>query len=251
MKLRGLIFFLSFLSLGTVGIIGQEPSSAHWREGQRLYAQGRFQDALLQFEQVLTHTDHWRVHYNVGNCLYKLDRFLEAKIAFARAWKTAPWQRSIRNNLSVVNARLGFQDEILKQTLVYKWLGILDGVLYPQLAAVLLIISLFLFNASLFFWLRRHWVRPARYVFVLSLLLIVLLGAYTFHCQTILNRQDLAVVSGQGASLFSGPGEHHTALFSLPKGLIVKVREQGDQWLRVKAGSEVSGWIKPELLTLL
>ncbi len=243
--LAGLILMVL---LGFCQMAGRESA---WREGRQLYAEGRFQEALERFDGLLSESDHWRIHYNIGNCLYKLDRFLEAKISYARAWKIAPGQRSILKNLSVVNSRLGFTDELLKQTLFEKGLGMIDGVLSPGLGAALLILSLFLFNGSLFLWMRRRLIRPARYIFVVSLLLIIILGAYTFHGRAAIERHDLAVVHDSAASLFSGPGEHHTALFSLPQGLIVHIQERGAKWLRVKAGKDVSGWIKPEWLTLL
>ena len=244
-------FLPCLLLLAVTGLWSGEQAMQTWNTGLRLYAEGQFEDALASFETLLPESDHWRIHYNIGNCLFRLERFLEAKIAYARAWKTAPGQRSVRKNLMIVNARLGLEDELLKQPFLEKAVARLDSLLPPQTGAVLLIVFLFLFNLALFFWIRQRLVRLARYALVLFLLLAIVSAVSVFHFRSMVDRDDLAVVRGTDASLFSGPGEHHTALFSLPRGLIVHVRERGDQWLRVRAGRDVAGWIRPELLIVL
>lgn len=249
MKRCVLSWFVALMLFSVPVLNGVEPDS--WQEGQKLYGEGRYQEALVQFEKLLPQYDHWRVHYNIGNCLFKLQRFLDAKIAYARAWKTAPGQSSVRRNLLVVNARLGFEDELLKQSFFERLLVGIDRFVSVRFSALMLIVSLLVLNLSVFFWLRRRLVRPARYLFVLSLFLAVVFGVHTTYAKASLLRQDLAVVQGGRASLYSGPGEHHTALFSLPKGLIVRIREESTHWLRVTAGKEVSGWIKPEWLIKL
>lgn len=243
------IWIAVLMVLMAVGLAAQEPDP--WREGRDLYGEGRYQEALERFRSLLPRYDNWKIHYNIGNCLFKLQQTLEAKLAYARAWKTAPGNPSVRRNLQVVNARLGFEDELLKQSFLERVLAGVDRIVPLNLSALMLVLSLLLLNVSVFFWMRRRLVRPARYLFLISLVLAVFFGIHTAYAKESLTRSDLAVVQEAGVSVYSGPGEHHTALFSLPGGLIVRIREEGANWMRVTAGKEVSGWIRPEWLIRL
>ncbi len=249
MRRTGFRFIVVLLALGAA-VLAADPQEL-WRQGRSSYDQGKYAEALACFEKMQATSNHWRIQYNIGNCLFRLERYLPAKIAYARAWKTAPTQAPLLGNLAVVNARLGFEDELLKPDFLTRLIGGLGGYLPVRWSAVLLILSLWSLNLAVFFWMRRRLLRPARYAFVVSLLLVTVLAAHVCYNRSLAARQDLAVVEGDAVSLYSGPGLGNTALFSLPQGLIVKIRERGGQWLRVTAGKEVSGWIKADSLTVL
>lgn len=241
----GILVLLSLLANPLAGA-GKGPDL--WSQGQSLYAAGDFEAALSRFQELQKQSDHWRIHANIGNCFYKLERLLEAKAAWIRAWSRRPGHPALVKNLKVVNQRLGVDDLLLRQSLWQKAAAALGRMVSLPTGALLLILFLFLFNGALFFWMRGRWVRPARYAVLLSFLMISLLGIHQELARRQLQRQDLTVIKAENVSLYSGPGDHHTPLFSLPRGLTVEIRERGERWLRVTAGNEVAGWVRPEWL---
>jgi tetratricopeptide (TPR) repeat protein len=247
--MKGLMGFLLLLAALSAAVEAETPGDL-WRQGHSLYASGQYEAALGRFQALQKQSDHWRIHANLGNCLFKLDRHLEAKAAWIRAWGLKPGHSALVKNLAVVNARLGVEDLLLRQNLWQKAASRLESLFSLSLGALLLIAALFVFNAALLLWIQGRLVRPARYAVLLTFLLSIFLGTHQAVARGKLLHRDLAVVRAEKVSLYSGPGDHHTPLFALPRGLTVEIRERRDRWLRVAAGNDVAGWVRPDWLII-
>lgn len=240
--MRKIICSWWLLVLLVPGVRGESPNAA-FAAANASYEAGEMEKALAQYTALAKRISNWKIQYNMGNCLFKLNRFVGAKIHYLRALKLAPTRREIRQNLEMVNRRLGDEDRIRPRGFLASLWNRLLYALPMTLISILLLTAVFVFNGFLMGLILRgksKW-RIYGMVFFLSLALMMagIQGVRAQH----LDRRDRAVVIQPQAQLRSGPGTGHTVLFTLRPGLDVRVLERRAQWIQVSAASDIAGWI--------
>ncbi len=91
-------------------VLENEPNcpSRHYNLGLALYHQGRYDEAISQYEQTLTILcDFAEAHNNLGVIHYELSKFEKAKFCFERALAINPYLAEAYNNLGIVLKLLG------------------------------------------------------------------------------------------------------------------------------------------------
>jgi hypothetical protein len=191
------------------------------------------------------------VLYNIGNCYFKLDQPLAAKIHYLRARKFRPLDRSIARNITIVDK--SFKDIIAPETpdFVSRTIQVLQAQLDLNTLSLLLLAAILLLNIFLFLLLKKGRHKKITYGLVFSLFLSLALGAY--HCNRVAGQRQtsIAVVSEANSILRSGPGESNTELFKINPGLEVKILDRNRDWVQVSASPQVAGWIERKRLTLI
>ena len=92
------LFILVFALLGFTSVFAQTPL----QNAEEFYRQGKFSAALGVYEYDLkTHPNDPYVYYNIGNCYFKMGSMGLAAANYYRAFKLAPRDADIRNNLSL------------------------------------------------------------------------------------------------------------------------------------------------------
>ena len=210
----------------------------------RLYGQNDFQGALKIYHRLENNVKSWKLYYNIGNCHFKLNHFVQAKIYYLRAKKVKPFHPSIEKNIRIVNTR--FEDKISERKIDFinrLWLQIESWIPLDVISG-LLVLFLFLLNGSIFLWMKRGSRKLAVYGFFFFLLVSVFIGSYHIYRVKKSNIRYTAVVVRPDAQLRSGPGENNTVLFSVHPGLTVKIVESSGEWFQVSASSDIAGWIR-------
>jgi len=92
------------------------PVGEYLKQGNDLYAQGRFAEAAALYQQALR-VDGGNVsaRVNLGNAYFALDRLDQAAEAFRESLKTAPNDADVHSNLAAVLFRQGAVDEALSE----------------------------------------------------------------------------------------------------------------------------------------
>ena len=215
------------------------------------YQAGRYETALKMYLDIDRQLANWQVLYNIGNCYFKLNRPLQAKIYYLRARKYKPLDRSIAKNIAIVNR--SFADIIAPETpdFISRSIQVLQARLSLNTLSLLLLMAILLLNGFLFLLLKQGGRKKIIYGLAFSLLLSLALGAY--HVQRIasLKQTTAAVVSAVHPVLRSGPGESNTELFKIHSGLEVKILDRRRDWVQVAASPQVAGWIELKSLTLI
>lgn len=217
----------------------------------RLYEQGDFSGALRLYQQLENRVASWKLSYNIGNCHFKLNDFVKAKIYYLRAKKSKPLHPSIEKNIRIVNSR--FKDRIPGKKIDFinrLWLKI-ESSIPIDVVSGLLALFLFLLNGSIFLWMKQGTRKPVIYGFMLSLVLSVLTASYHIYRVDKSSTRNTAVVVRIDAQLRSGPGGDNTVLFSVHPGLTVRIIERSGEWFQVSASSDIAGWINHEYVEII
>jgi hypothetical protein len=245
---------LCFVLMGAVSVAGyaQEKGNPFNRANQ-LYEQGNYAEALTLYLETGSTVSHWKVFYNIGNCYFKLNRPVQAKIYYLRAQRLKPFAASIQKNIEIVNKRL--KDEIPqpKPDFITRLLMRIESILSLNILSVMLLVMIVIFNGFLFALIKKGKNRPVLYGVSFSLLLMLLVTGYHIYRVGKYNRRDLAVVTGQNTQLRSGPGENNTVLFKVNPGLQVKIidRSGNKQWFQVSASADIAGWVEVDRLEVI
>jgi tetratricopeptide (TPR) repeat protein len=215
------------------------------------YEAGRYREALKIYLQINRQLTNWQVLYNIGNCYFKLDQPLAAKIHYLRARKFRPLERSIARNITIVNK--SFKDVIAPETpdFISRTIQVFETMLSLNTLSLLLLAAILLLNIFLFLLLKKGRQKKIVYGLAFSLFLSLVLGAYHYNRVTSQRQTSIAVISEENSVLRSGPGESNTELFKINPGLEVKILERSRNWVQVSASPQVAGWIELKSLTLI
>jgi tetratricopeptide (TPR) repeat protein len=239
---KTLVFLLFCLLFAGSGWPGDNQSL--FDSANRFYARNDFSRALKIYHQLENTAVSWQLYFNIGNCHFKQNDFVKAKIYYLRARKIKPLDPSIEKNIRIVNTR--FEDRISERKIDFinhVWLKIESWVPLDMVSGLLVIFLLF-FNLSVFLWMKLGTRKLIVYCFAVFLMLSVIAGVYHIYRVKKLNNRNTAVIVRLDSQLRSGPGEGNTVLFSVHPGLTVRIIERSGEWIQVSASSEIAGWIK-------
>jgi tetratricopeptide (TPR) repeat protein len=217
----------------------------------RDYQEGKYPAALELYLNVNKQVSDWQVLFNVGNCYYKMERYLSAKVYYLKARKLRPLDEAIARNIAMTN--LHFRDVVAlpEPDFITRTIQLLEGKLSLNALSILLLLAVVLLNACLFLLLTRGKSKKLLYTLAFSLLLAAGLGAYHASRTAALGRSHSAVIWEEDSQLRSGPGEDNTVLFKVNPGLEVKLIDQSGAWVQVTASEHVAGWIEKKHLVLI
>jgi tetratricopeptide (TPR) repeat protein len=215
------------------------------------YQAGRYREALNIYQQINRQLTSWQVLYNIGNCYFKLDQPLAAKIHYLRARKFRPLDSSISRNIAIVNKN--FKDVIAPETpdFISRAVQVLHAAIGLNTLSLLLLAAILLLNLFLFLFMKKGRNKKLIYGLAFSLSLSLALGAYHANRVASLGQTSIAVVSAGNSVLRSGPGESNTELFKINPGLEVRILDRNRDWVQVSASVQVAGWIELKRLTLI
>jgi Flp pilus assembly protein TadD len=101
--------------LEALGYITPDNPDAHNNLGQRLQAQGKYEDAIEEFRKALAINPNFSgALNNMGVCYGKLRRYPEAKAAFEKALEVSSHDVYALNNLAVMHVEMDRLDEALR-----------------------------------------------------------------------------------------------------------------------------------------
>jgi tetratricopeptide (TPR) repeat protein len=219
-------------------------------EANRLYEAGGYAEALDIYLEVEKTGSHWKLFYNIGNCYYKLDRTVKAKIYYLKARRLAPFESSIRKNIAIVNKLLNDKIPAPKPDFISRVMLRIESIISMNALTILLILVVVVLNGFVFSLIRKGKRRWVLYGVAFSLVVTLLVAGYHIYRAGKLRQRQVAVVIEDGARLRSGPGENNTILFKVNPGLQVKIIDSSSsgQWLQVSASAEIAGWVEAESL---
>ena len=214
-----------------------------WTQAEELYRQGKFSAALGEYENLSKkYPNDPFVYYNIGNCYFKMGSKGLAAANFYRAFRLAPRDADIRNNLSMALAAGG--EKLVPSGLPPVLHKIYFGLSYAELKGL----------TYLFFWCfcavlllciwRRKWTLPAT---VSCILLLISTG--WLYTRERLERSALAVIAAPVAEIRSGPGTNFPASASAAQGHLVTILDGKDAWYQVAVTSQgIKGWVEKDTI---
>lgn len=201
------------------------------------YDAGKFAEAAAAYEKIEPKTAN--VYFNLGNALFRQERFGLAVLNYERARRLAPRDPDILANLQFAHQRLSVEDQprllrrIVESRTANEWsryelaslwltvLAIAGGIWLPRVRAGMILIAAIAGVAT---------------VATASALFIATRAAPT-----------AIVVAGHAEARFA-PSADATIHFQLSEGSKVAIREDRGAWIEVARADDQQGWVKSESL---
>ena len=212
-------------------------------EANQAYEKGDYQTAANLYEEVLNSgIQSGMILYNLGNCCTRLGQIGKALLFYRRAERLIPRDSDLKFNLGYVLDQR--KDKIESKNRLpfarvfffwYYWLSIRELLFAFVLANILL------WMASLILLFKP--VALLRWVRILSLCLFLIFGA-SFGIKAYAQEAiDQGVVTVAEATVRSGNGPNHSALFVLHEGAEFSVSEETGGWMKIRLADGKIGWI--------
>lgn len=244
-------FFLSMVfSIGVLSsfaAIGSlEEKVRLFAEGNRLYEQNKYEQAVQTFEKLISGGVHNpAVHYNLGNAYYKSGQLGKAIVQFEKAVRLDPGDQDIAENLAFIRARC--VDKIEESTPVFWLSGLLRVHRFFSYRQKLWLLLLFWMAANSFFaWRFMRSGDNIRRITNWGLsITLLLLFCFTLSA-VIQNRQENkqeAIVIVESSKLYSGPAETNSVLTIIHEGFKVEIRQQTEGWSQIVLPNGWNGWV--------
>lgn len=233
--MKSTFLFLLFFTLHS--LVHAQNNQEVFLQANQAYEQNDFKQALQLYDSI-TYKGA-AVWYNMGNCYYALENFVDALVYWRRAQQQFEPKvyHAAEPNIGILADKTGYtQSPSLIDRL--KKLSVHGSLLIWQLVFLIIWVLLFI----LFKFKRRLLLLAANScaVVLLAILLTVKYNDMTRHYGII----------NDDASLFIGPGEHFSAQAKLPKMHEVVVGKKVAGWYNV-AYADGSGWVPVDKVSLI
>jgi tetratricopeptide (TPR) repeat protein len=206
---------------------------AEFQAANQLYDAGQFADAAAAYERIEPKTAH--VYFNLGNALFRQEKFGLAVLNYERARQLAPRDPDILANLKFARDRLGIEESRSFLTAAVESRTIGEWSRYELVAMWLTVLAV----------AGAIWLRRARSAMILIAVVAGLTTATTAGVLVVRERAapSAIVVAGKADARFA-PAADATVHFSLPEGAKVAVLEDRGGWSFVERADGQQGWVQ-------
>lgn len=226
-----------------------------FEQGNALYNDGKFAEAIDKYQQILDSGEHSaELYYNMANAHYKLNNVAPSIYYYEKALQLKPNDEEIKNNLSYAQNMtidaIDVQAEVGFSKLIKSLINFFSFDTWAKLSLGFMILFILLFLA---YYFSHNTVnkRIAFIGFVCSLFFMGLTLALAFQKQTLNSKNKPAIVFAQEVSVKNGPNNKSEELFKLHEGTKVQVIESFEDWKKIKINQETEGWLPKESIKML
>ncbi|MBT8246103.1 MAG: tetratricopeptide repeat protein [Winogradskyella sp.] len=240
-----LVLFLCCFS-----VFNNAQNEAIFEEGNTLYNQGKYAEAVDKYEVLLkSDKESAALYFNLGNAHYKLNNIAPSIFYYEKAKLLKPSDKEIQNNLSFAQnmtidaidkvPEVGFSrlfNNLINRFSADTWAKIAVG-------GVLLFVLLFLFYHFAYATTQK------RIAFVISLFSIILSlfsVIMAFQKSSLEKKNNPAIVFAQETRVKADPNKTSEELFRLHEGTKVQVLEAYNNWYKIEIADKTTGWIPSE-----
>ncbi len=255
-RYKSIVLMISMVLAGSgcFGVENNIPDQQLFVQANDCYTKGEYVKA---YEQYLKISDKIpAVHYNLGNCAFKLGKYGYALLYWRRAERN--WglfgREELNKNIEVVKKKLaGDADkagsEVSAAAQIVSFFKSLKNTFISTVKAVsLLHLQLFVLIVwlMLFFYLRYLYKRKQRVIIVVLFILQALSASmlavkYSFQFKTY------GVVVATPAPLMSGPGKTFSTLQQLSEGQETAILKESGDFYKIRVNTTI-GWIDKQVV---
>ena len=211
------------------------------------YRQGKYQQAITDYQELLKEGVSPELYYNLGNAYYRSDNLAQAIVAYERAAQLSPGSSDIRFNLQFARAKtidkivpdnemlfVTWYKRIVNFTSVDNWAR--AGIVAVVLA--LLLMLAYLFGSQL---LVR---KIGFYGSGIALLLFIVTTFFAWQQKQNLERHCGAIIMAPSVAFKQPPVPHGTAPYVLHEASPLDVADKSmKSWYGIQVGDGREGWI--------
>jgi len=236
--------------------LASEPADSLWNAGVTAYSEGRWGDASVAWDSILSQgQESAELYFNLGNALFKQNDLAGAILAYERAIKLDPSNSSVRYNLDFANSMIQDKIEVVPEFFVEEWGRKACWLLPSGTWAVLCLVffALTLVCALLFLLSSRNSMKKLGFFAGLALVFFTFLcGDFAFWQKSDYASADSAIVTKAVSSAKSSPGSTSSVdLFVLHEGTKVQILDRVGEWIDIELSDGRQGWIQAGDITVI
>lgn len=247
MKKTMIIFIVLYLSV----IICHAGETA-FITAEEAFKSEDYQGALSIYKELLEQgVKSKELYYNIACTYYRLERIGLSRAYFKIASFYSPLNSDIRHNLDVLRNRVNFKDRFADAG---------EGFLYTPFNRIVRArtfnrwsqVFFSIFGILLVFlsvtFLREGLIRPRQRNFLLFMLFLIILAVFPFFRASyhLYHNTDIAVIINEASPLRNGPHHDMPVIAMLNEGLLLRVMEERNGYIRVLLPDKAVGWINEE-----
>lgn len=234
-----MVFFLSLTAFAQ--------NTALFDQGKELYKNGKYQQAINAWMQVLDNGEHSaELYFNLGNAQYKLNHIGPSVYYYEKALQLAPNDADIKNNLAFAeNARID-SIEPLPETFFSKWYSSIAEIFTFNGWAILAVVFSMLFVGLFLFYYFAFTEKRKRLLFASSMFAgLFLLASLTMAFLTYgdYTKEQPAIIFASEIEVKTEPSMGSNVAFILHEGTKVQISAQDGNWYRISLADGKDGWI--------
>jgi len=213
----------------------------------KLYEQGQYEQAAKSYIDVLKTNPVAEIHYNLGNCYYKMGQMGQAVLHYERALLLKPDYDQARENLNVANTRIVDKvDSSARKNLSSYWNKVLQETGSATFGLICIILWFIATIAFVLFVLSRiPLLKKIGFFSGLLTSLAALVFLYlSLSAQHAIDENKWAIITNEKVDAYTEPKENGTAAFVLHEGTKVHINSRQGDWLEVSIQSGATGWMK-------
>lgn len=220
---------------------GQDPVQDRFEQANRLYAEGKYTEAIRLYEELLlAGTNTTGVLYNLANAYQNAGRTGRAILLYRRVLLVEPRAADARWNLHVAQASV--KDPVWRPGKLARWLETITVDEWAYGLAGCVWIVLFLIGLDLVMQRPLAWLRSA--IYAIAGAGVILLACLILAVRQYRQLEHLAVVTAGPVSARQGPFERAEPAFDLADGAEVLIEQRRPGWVLVRVDKTRAGWVQ-------
>jgi len=246
-----LIYIFSFL----ITTFSVAQNNTLFEEGNALYNEGKFTDAISKYESILDAEKHSAaLYFNLGNAHYKLNNIAPSIYYYEKALQLAPNDKEIQNNIVFArNMTIDAIDVVPEVGFSKLFKNISNTFSFDAWAYISVITMLLFVLLSLLYYFSYSTTRK-RLAFIggSSFLLLCFVSLFfAFNKYDIDKKDRPAIVFQQEALVKSEPNLRSEEAFRLHEGTKVQILDTLENWKKIKLSDGKVGWISSDAIKAL
>ncbi len=220
-------------------------------QGNSLYNEGKFQDAINTYESILDTENHSsELYFNLANAYYKLNRIAPSVYYYEKALQLSPNDKDIKNNMSFAKNMTIDAIELIPEMGFSKITKNIINRFSFDVWAILSVVFVALFVVLFLTYYFSYSTNRKRLTFlssILSLFLVLITLMFAFQKYEYEQNDNPAIVFALESEIKSEPNLRSEIAFKLHEGTKVQVLEiYNENWTKIKLSDGKTGWISSQ-----
>lgn len=219
------------------------------------YARQQYQQAVKDYEEMLTKGVSPEIYFNLGNAYYRSGNITRAIINYERASLLSPGDADVRYNLQLARSKTIDKITPESEMFFFEWWRALvniqsvDGWAWTSLwslAVAVVLLLVYLFAAHV-------WMRKVGFFGSIGLaLLFIVSNVFAYQQRQLLENRTGAIVTVSSVAVKSTPAHGGTDLFVIHEGTKVNITDGSmNDWKKVRLADGRDGWVETKAMEII